>query len=410
MRKFSFVLIVIYALFSFSTYLCAAEKCQYEAFTARVKNNKVRLRLEPHTNSHIIREVNRGELFIVADEVDDFYAVFPPEWIKAYVYRTFVIDNVIEGTKVNVRSAPTLEAPIIAQLNTGDRVEGTISSQNNRWLKIKTPESARFYISKVLLERIGPAEYMETMKRRQQEVDFLMTSAQKMAQEELEKEFEDIQLDEAYGYLDKIVQDYSEFSNQALQAKKLTQEFQQAYLQKKIHFLEMKAQKIADSFHTQSPHIDEEIRIHQQQLTEVEREIEQNKMAEESQNADEESATQPSAAVTAKMAFWHPYEEKFFHQWIAGKNDDTLTHEDFYQEETTQALILPGVIEAYTKEIKNKPGDYILLNKSNRLPIAYLYSTRVNLQDYIGKEVMVRLIKRPHNNFAFPAYYVLEIE
>jgi len=396
----------LFLLFCFPSFLLSMEP-----FTARVKSNRVRLRAEPHTNSFVIREVNKGDLFVVVDENDEFLVVLPPKWMKAYVYRSFVIDDVIEGNKVNVRIAPTLEAPIIAQLNSGDKVEGTVSTQNNRWLKIKTPDSTRFYISKGLLEKIGPPEYIETLEKKQQEVDFLLLSAQKMGNEELAKSFDDIQLEETYGYLDKVIQDYLEFPNQVYQAKKLIQEYQQAYLQKKIAHLEERAKKIAETLQTTSPQINEEIRIHQQQLSDVEKSLPNEPLIAEEVPSEIEIVEEPiSRGITPRMAAWYPQEEQLILQWITLKNDDSLTNEDFYQEEKQHSLTLTGVVEPYQKAVKNKPGDYILVHKSNQMPIAYLYSTRVDLHDYLGKEVSLVLSKRPNNNFAFQAFYVLDVE
>ena len=53
-------------------------------------------------------------------------------------------------------------------------------------------------------------------------------------------------------------------------------------------------------------------------------------------------------------------------------------------------------------------GDYVLKDKD--LTKAYLYSTQINLQDYVGKKVTVLVTPRSNNNFAFPAYFVLSVE
>jgi hypothetical protein len=58
--------------------------------------------------------------------------------------------------------------------------------------------------------------------------------------------------------------------------------------------------------------------------------------------------------------------------------------------------------------VKNKPGDFILRNKD--IPVGYVYSTIVNLQSLVGKNVRLIAAPRPNNNFAFKAYYVLAAE
>ena len=86
------------------------------------------------------------------------------------------------------------------------------------------------------------------------------------------------------------------------------------------------------------------------------------------------------------------------------------TKSDFYAEEKLQAVALKGMIEAYEKPIKNKPGDYVLINTFTNLPIAYLYSTSVNLQEHVGQEVTLIAAPRSNHHFAYPAYFVLSVE
>jgi hypothetical protein len=84
--------------------------------------------------------------------------------------------------------------------------------------------------------------------------------------------------------------------------------------------------------------------------------------------------------------------------------------QDFYEKEFNSAITLHGVLEPYSRTVKNKPGDYLLISPTTSLPIAYLYSTQVNLQDRVGHEVTLQALKRPNNNFAFAAYYVISVE
>ena len=132
----------------------------FTAFTGKVVKNKVRLRLQPSLDSPIIKELPQGEMFIVVGESEDFFAIQPPSGTKAYIFRTYVLDNVVEVNKVNVRLEPNLDSPTIAQLNIGDKIEGTISTQNNKWLEIVPPTTARFFIAKDYVEKIGDASVL----------------------------------------------------------------------------------------------------------------------------------------------------------------------------------------------------------------------------------------------------------
>lgn len=117
-------------------------------FTGKISKTKVRMRTQPTYDAQIVREVIPGELVVVLGETEDFYAIQPPTEFKAYIYRTFVLDDIVEGKNVNVRLNPDLESAIVAQLNSGDRVQGTIDPYSPKWLAIDMPATARFYIAK----------------------------------------------------------------------------------------------------------------------------------------------------------------------------------------------------------------------------------------------------------------------
>src|SRR5262249_24708062 len=85
----------------------------FKPFTEKIVRNKVRLRLQPNLESKILREFNKGDLLIVMADKGDFYAVKPPVDFKGFIFRTFVLDNVVEGNRVNVRLEPDLEAIVI---------------------------------------------------------------------------------------------------------------------------------------------------------------------------------------------------------------------------------------------------------------------------------------------------------
>ena len=72
------------------------------------------------------------------------------------------------------------------------------------------------------------------------------------------------------------------------------------------------------------------------------------------------------------MMSWIPFEEKIYETWK--KENPNQTQEDFYLNHKKEAITIQGLVEAYDRSVKNKPGDYILVNSSNHLPIAYLYS------------------------------------
>lgn len=364
----------------------------FSPFTGKVTRNKVRMRLQPSLDGKILRELNRDDLLVVLGETEEFYAVQPPADTKAYVYRTFVLDNVIEANKVNVRTEPDLEAPILVQLSQGDRVEGSISPLNSKWLEIAAPSNARYYICKEYVEKLGAPSLMAELKRRREEVNQLLNTAYLTSQSELQKPYEQINIEPILATFSRIIRDYSDFSEQAARAKEFAITLQDNYLQRKIAYLETKASRISTPTEVamSSPAIVAE------------------EPQEPSQPVSSPVVKNNTPEPNAKMSSWLPVEDAYYSQWSAA--NDQGSEEEFLREEAQQAVTLRGVIELYARPVKNKPGDYLLVNRSNHLPIAYLYSTTVNLQDMLGQEVTIHAVTRPNNNFAFPAYKVLSTE
>lgn len=343
----------------------------FNTFTGKILKSKVRMRLEPSVDSRIIRELNAGDLFMVVGEAGDFYAVEPPSDIKAYIFRTYVLDGVIEGNHVNVRLEPDLSAPVIAQMNSGDHVRGVISSSDKRWLEILPPPSTRFYIAKEFVTKAGNASMMANLKRRSEEVTSILDNARLTSQVELQKPFNQIELNPTTQRLNKIITQYSDFPQQATEAKELLNSIQTAFLNKKVAYMES-TQNAPQTLH-------------------------------------EEAANPPVGnGITSKMAEWMPAEQAQYEEWK--KQNENGSNDDFYQQQAQTATSLRGILEPYNRNIKNKPGDFVLVSRSTGLPLGYLYSTRINLQNSVGQEVTVKVAPRANNNFAYPAWYVLAIE
>ncbi len=113
-----------------------------------------------------------------------------------------------------------------------------------------------------------------------------------------------------------------------------------------------------------------------------------------------------TVSPTDRMKLWEPLEENSYLSWATAHDDRSI--DEFYEEQKQNSAVITGIIETYTAPIKRKPGDFILRDKD--LPVAYLYSTHVNLADLVGKKVTLLASPRNNNNFAFPAYYVLSVE
>ncbi len=351
-----------------------APEVPFSPFTGKVKGRKVRMRLQPDLDSQIIKELNKNDFLSVVGDKGDFWVVEPPSGIKAFVFRSFILDNVVEGNRVNVRLEPHLEAPIIGHLHAGEQVNGVISAINNKWLEIAPPAETHFYVSKEFVEFAGGPEVKAQIDKRRLAAEQLLDATSLLGSAELRKPFEEIDFDRINKGFNLVISDYTDFPEYVDQAKESLSSFQEAYLQKRISHLES-----------------------------------QPKVEARSANNDflsDAVALESLYKVSDKMKLWDPVEQALFASWTKLGENQTL--EQYYEEQKLAAVTLTGILEPYHSPVKSKPGDFIIKDKD--LPIAYVYSTVVNLQHLNGKQVKLIASPRPNNNFAFPAYFVLAVE
>ena len=216
-------------------------KTVFSPFTGRVVANKVRCVFQPDLNGHIVKELVKNDFIKVTNQEGDFYAIEPPESFKAYVFRSFVIDNVVEGNRVNVRLEPDLEAPVIGHLNSGDRVEAIVSEANKKWLEISPPANTHFYVAKDFIEKAGGPEYKAKMENRKHTVEQYFEAARLFSQSEMQNPFEEINFDRVKQGFSTVINDYNDFPQVAEKAKESLATVQDEYLQKRIAYLEQKA-------------------------------------------------------------------------------------------------------------------------------------------------------------------------
>lgn len=363
------------------------ERAHFSPFTGKVARKKVRMRTSPHLEGPIVREAFKGELFVADGQVDGFYQVRPPADVKGYLFRTFVLDGQVEGTRVNVRLAPDLDAPVIAQLNTGDRVEGVVSQDNGKWLEISLPETVRFYIAEDYMEQVGDASYLAQYEKRKDEATRLLNQAIVLQQKQTSTPFEQMQTDPILELCRRIQRDYADYEDHVARAALLEAEVNDTYITKKIHHLEAKAQEA--------------------EL--LARQVKRQKALQQEIVKVSEEAPSSRSLETKRFGntHWDLQEENLFAVWSLEKELSSL--EEFYLDETKKGQTIHGVIEPYLRPVKNKPGDFMIVHPKDHRPMAYLYSTRVDLQEKVGKEVDLVVAPRPNNQFAYPAYYVLEV-
>ncbi len=343
----------------------------FSPFTGKVKGKKVRLRANADLESRVVKELNKNDLIVVCGEKGDFYAVEPPSGIKAYVFRSFVLDGVVEGNRVNVRLEPSLDAPIIGHLSSGDRIKGVISSLNNKWYEISPPSGTRFYVAKEFINSIGGPEVKTHLDKRRSAAEQLLDAATLLTQAEMKKSYREMDVERIKHNYQAVINDYTDFPELVDKAKEAFNGLQEEYTQRKIAYLEEKSEGKASTDEVKSSSIVEMV-----------------------------------LNPTDRMKMWEPVEESLYLGWASRNEDRSM--DEFYDEQKQSAETISGIVEAYSAPVKRKPGDFILKDKD--LPLAYIYSTHINLQDYVGKKVTLRVAPRANNNFAFKAWFVLSVE
>lgn len=357
----------------------------FVSFTGEIKGNRVRLRLAPSTEGPVVKEFSKGDIVAVVGEVKDYYVVAAPEGIRGYVFHTFVLDDAIEGERVNVRAEPSTTAPILTRLTKGTRVHVLPGQSQGKWVEIQLPSQCTFYVAKNFVANKGPLDLYRHREGQKRIALDLLESAKQFAREELSKTFDEIDLDVIYKKIG-IVQS-SEFEGiPELQPliQRVLAEVQDTYLARSLE------------------------REKQKEETTVTSSIEGNpKSSLLSQHIRRQVLVKTSPSVQGRESL----EYALFKIWAgvqSQEHPELLTQDAFYQDEQRKKQVLTGELELYPHVVKNKPGDYLLRDGEN--PMAFVYATAIDLDKWLGKRVTLECLPRPNNNFAFPAYYVISIK
>lgn len=245
-------------------------------------------------------------------------------------------------------------------------MEGHVCSSNNKWVEIKAPETARFYVAKEFIDNVGGPEMKSQAEKRLSHGRQMLEASLSLAKAEMKKSYDRIEQDKVTSPLKGLIEEFSDVNEVISVAQTELIALQEQLLQKKISYLEDKARGIEP-------------------------------VSEIAKEAD---------AQTEKMKMWEPIEEALYLSWSAMNEDKNQEH--YYEEQKLSAVAVTGLVEAYETSSRNKPGDYLI--KDGAQTKACIYSTKIDLNKYVGKRVTVYGIERPNNNFAFPAYFVVEAE
>lgn len=344
-------------------------------FAGKVTGSKVRMRIGADLDSPIFTQLNKGDLLLIAGEKNNFYAVVPPENTKFYIFSSYIVDNTVEAHRVNIRLNPNLEAPIVGRLQNKTKIEGQALPNNPKWIAIAPPNNVFFYVSKDYIKKVGDKDYYLAIKQKENKTETKTIASQQIAQKNIQETLN-------------------------LPAKKTipsNNSQKEKTLEKAEHFSQVPPQTEAKAVVINTFAMAEE---YKPPLEPRKKEIQIAPELKEKFSAFNQKE------MTFHMEEWLAQEADLFTSWNSFHPEKTL--EDFYKEQLASSAEFEGVIESFYDNIQSKPGNYFI--KSDEQPPSYLYSTQVDLASFVGKKVTIKATPRPNNNFAFPAYFVLEVQ
>jgi len=361
-----------------------AEKMSKEIdpFTGKITGNKVRLRLAPTLDGTILSELSKNDLVVVTGEIDEFYTIKPFPESKAYIYRAYVLDGVVEANNVNIRLEPNNHSPVLTQLNQGDRVSGTLCPNDNKWLEIDLPEAIRFYVSKVYVTNAGDESIYHKTANRRQQVGEKLTLLQQSLDEEMKKTFRAIQLMPLVTELKTIAAQNQDLPELAEKAQTMIKTAQEEYL--------ALSQRKSNANQESSPQC--------------------SQTAEDNKEGDSEQTVHTEQSAFRRFASFSLEKQEISLVDQAISDGKAATREEFYLKECSRAEEKVGQLIPYERLSSTRPGDFMLVDSKTKVPVAYLYSSNVDLNQFIGRNIRVVVSPRPDHHYALPAFFVHEVK
>jgi hypothetical protein len=349
----------------------------FKPFTGKISGNRVRLRAAPSLEGSILKELSAGSLCVVTGEVDEFYAIKPEASVKGYVFRSYVLDGVVEASNLNVRLEPDMGSIVLVQLKQGDKVQGTVCAGNPKWLSIDLPKNVRFFVAKNYVTNLGDESLFTTIQTRRQQVSSHLSALEISIKQELAKPFSQIKLLPYVNELKVIISQNEDLPDLVEYAQTLVRTLQEQYL----------SLSQSSSGCTAIEPLDQ--------------------IALSNAAGDSSAAKTPQAPRLLSFVL-EQQENGLIEEAIA--SGKCVNRESFYTLDQKQAEELVGQLVPYERPVKNRPGDFILVNIKTKSPVAYLYSNKVDLNAHVGQTVRLLVTSRPNHHFALPAYFVQELQ
>lgn len=110
-----------------------------------ITGNNVNVRVGPSLKSEIVGQLQKGQGVNVVLTDGEWCAITPPPDLPGWVAAEFIEDGVVIGSRLNVRSGPSVAYARLAQLPKGTRL--MIRGREEKWLKIALPPEVRLWVS-----------------------------------------------------------------------------------------------------------------------------------------------------------------------------------------------------------------------------------------------------------------------
>lgn len=307
-------------------------------FVGKSKGAHINVRSGGNLNYEVLTRLEDGQEVIVLREVLGWFEILPPEGVCLWIHQSFVKDNQIMTDSVNIRSRPSLESSVNAQMSRGETIEPIL--QEGEWLKIKPPAGARSWVNKDYVIYDRPYEMVpENPASHEKNTPPVMTSAQAL------KLIEDFERGEFYKPVDQI-----QFDELTARYEKLIQDFPRDQ-QLKI----FAQKKIAD--------------IHHQKETLLSKKSEEGNRKETPSEASLSEPSEPKE--TSVKAQQNVSEDKTSHEMREEKNST---------EQIFEGRLEPEGIFSNKKRFK-------LIHDKRR--VCFLIEGEIVLKDYVHQEVKI---------------------
>lgn len=352
-----------------------------QAFTGKVRVHCAALRAAPTAEALAVFECERALLIRVTGSEGEFYQILPPDGLKAYIARKFVADGKVKGQHVNLRARPNTESAILSQVNEGDAITTAPLAKAPDWLELTYPADRKLYIRKDLVEQVGDESAYSALRSQQGEIAQYLQEARAMTQE-ARAQFANQTADPTSW--DRIQTAYERALQLALSSPAFTEMAHDIVQQQQVAFRE-----------------------YQKWFSEFKPQLTTQELPQSAAKGRAQGLTPTSEPESAAPSHWAEIEQLRANQWLDTHPEKSESH--YRQEQEQQSEALEGAIAPYIRtDLRQKPGDFLLYR--NDAPTAYLYSSQLDLGEFVGKTCKLRAIKRDDMGFALPAYCVLSIE